>query len=377
MVALTGGLLISVATFTLARDTSRFYSNESRFSAAGVNTILGFQRLKNDLLRAGYLSSPALTQEVRNTALVCNYDSATWPDSLKNLRSVLITKGASAAAPDTVRISGSFSSTEQYPIRTIEVSGSETRIYLQANSGALARTGSDQASLNRVFATGRFLRLQDPSGRTQWSIIASVTAGGARDSDGNVTNPPYITLASTPALVLSSSGGDPTGCALRPDSPETLVNVVNVVEYRVASLYGVTGFSTLIPANDRTELVREEFDAAGNAIPGSLELIAEYAVAFKLGVTATSTVGENAGLVTYEPTDANSAKYVSLTDPTLGTQRLRGLRVLLGTRVRGSTGDREGNGDPGFRVAMPDGTYARVRTLQTDIALRNQARVPW
>ena len=63
MVAISGGLLISVVVFALARDATRFYQRESRVGDATLGVIIGFERLRADIARAGFLSTPNIQDD--------------------------------------------------------------------------------------------------------------------------------------------------------------------------------------------------------------------------------------------------------------------------------------------------------------------------
>ena len=65
MVALTGGLFISLAVFALSRDSGRFYQSETRLANATVGGMLGFERLRTDIARAGFLISPNAVRDPR------------------------------------------------------------------------------------------------------------------------------------------------------------------------------------------------------------------------------------------------------------------------------------------------------------------------
>ena len=86
MVALTGGLFISLAVFALARDSGRFYQREARLANATVSGLIGFERLRADLGRAGFLASPNIARDPR----VCAVPDGTWPTGLRNLASVQV-----------------------------------------------------------------------------------------------------------------------------------------------------------------------------------------------------------------------------------------------------------------------------------------------
>src|SRR6187399_1703826 len=94
MVALTGGLFLSMVVFALARDTTRFYQREGRIASATLAGIVGFERLKADIERAGYLSTP----NIQADPLVCTKVDSSAPDGLRTLAGLRIT-------PDTPDLS--------------------------------------------------------------------------------------------------------------------------------------------------------------------------------------------------------------------------------------------------------------------------------
>jgi Tfp pilus assembly protein PilW len=65
MVALSGGLFLSAVVFALSRDTTRFYQQETRVASATLAGLVGFERLKSDIQRAGYLSTPNIQTDPR------------------------------------------------------------------------------------------------------------------------------------------------------------------------------------------------------------------------------------------------------------------------------------------------------------------------
>ena len=81
MVALMGGLFISLAVFALARDSGRFYQSEVRIANATVGGLLGFERLRTDIARAGLMSSP----NINHDPAVCTKPDGTWPANLSKL----------------------------------------------------------------------------------------------------------------------------------------------------------------------------------------------------------------------------------------------------------------------------------------------------
>jgi hypothetical protein len=378
MVALSGGLFLSVIVFTLARDTGRFYQRESRIANATLGGIVGFERLKRDIARAGYLASPNVTMD----PMVCGRPDGSWPQQLRRLSSVRINANgspvgsnadivANGVSPDEIILAGSYSATDEYPVE-----GTSSQLVIQdAGSGAMARLGylkltdaTEQADLlETVFGVGRAVRFLDKTtGRAYFSSVQSVTGGAS----------PRITLSS--ALYGSTSA-----CPL-PGHVVGSLSVINFVRYRIEELAPDTGgaFESLFAASrgegvappgeaTRTELVRQELDVDGDPIDGTLELIAEYAVDldFEIGAVVNGAISE-LGPAAWGTIFAINADNV-------GTpQRVRTVRARLSVRSREA--DREAPIDGGlYRFRLGSNQYARVRTFQADIALPNQLGVEW
>jgi len=382
MVALSGGLFLSVMVFALARDTSRFYQRENRLAGATLAGMMGFERLKADIARAGFLTTPNVAKDPK----VCMNPQAGWPAMLQSLGSIRINKDTPANAtlnaagltPDEIVLAGSYTVSEAFPIR--KPTGQD--IVLQVDVPPMARLGyigrpaaEQTALLGSVFKKDRVLRLTDDAGLQYFGVISSVT-GGAQ---------PTITLAASPALVY---GGGGQACGIQGDCTGCLVSVINFVRYQVRDLKanGISRFAPLWTSSapapgeaTRTELVREELDKDGVAIETgtdlTTELVAEYAVDLGFSVTA-QLVGANEA-VDIQPGSPNFTNIFDPTPANIGNpQRVRAVRVRLSVRSR--EGDREAAIPGGlYRFKLPDGDWARVRTFQADVALPNQADVRW
>ena len=302
--------------------------------------------------------------------------------------------------PDAVILAGNYSSTDEFPIRNVTLNADTTySVFLQANSGAMARLGfvaaataaERTAKLSEVFAAKRALRIVDNEGRQHYGIISSVTSGATGTT-------PEIKLAAT--IPLQFKDATARLCGLKGLETGATANVVNFIRYDVRSQLANTAYSGLFSARSgllgedtRTELVRVEMDPsdpAGTALLGIgsaaalEELVAEYAVDLD-----------------FEPTVVNSA--LPAPDPTLGhvlssdtsfssytgtgslVQRIRAVRVRLSVRSREA--DRDANVPSGpdvasglYRVLLGNQNgprYARVRTLQADVQLANFSGVTW
>jgi hypothetical protein len=381
MVALSGGLFLSAVVFALSRDTTRFYQQETRVASATLAGLVGFERLKSDIQRAGYLSTPNIQTDPR----ILVRPTAADPLAIQQLASLRITgdtpdlsanpsyaaniSAGQIITPDQIVLSGSYTVADEFPI----AQAAGTSIVLQVNTPAMARLGyigaaaaSQNAIIENVFTVGKIVRIVDRGGRMQFGSISAVT-GSPR---------PIITLATS----IQPLGGNGTGGSL---------NVVNIVRYQIRNLKAdnQARWAPLFTASDgapgeasRTELVREELNAAGDVIAGSSDIVAEYAVVLDLSVSGQLTDAPTApAIVRSVPGDGNFGTFFSTAATGDRPQRVRTVRVRLGVRSREA--DRPaniagGNGVYRFKVGDNDG-WARVRSFQAEVSLPNQMGVVW
>ncbi|WP_437534708.1 prepilin-type N-terminal cleavage/methylation domain-containing protein [Sorangium sp. So ce726] len=423
LVAMAAGLIVSLAAFLLSKNATRFFQNEARASASHLAATLGMNRLTADLQRAGYLSSPNILQDPE----VCQVPAS--PVGLRRLAGISILRQGSELLhgtelsqssvandlhPDSIIIGGSLNSTELFEFRKISDESGDWVVELNPSSTAVQRTlerarGGGQ-SLTQIFAPRRFLRIMV---RGQEKFLYGVI-----DQVNVIGDPPIqisITLKADPGLPtlvgLADCGVTPGGST----GDGGWVNVVSRVRYDIRSLVGkATAYAPLVapvtPAltgdNGRTELVRVELDEEDQELPDTLELIAEYAVDLKFGIS-TATAGAVPGVtnpqITRFPITTIDNAFVYSTAAAIdagppGTpQRVRSVQIRLSTRTRapdrdvgfplGADGRRLRFLIPGIVASAntlgdtaPSGSppvYARMRTLYADIALPNQAYVQW
>lgn len=419
LVAMAAGLIVSLAAFLLSKNATRFFQNEARASASHLAATLGMNRLTADLQRAAYLSSPNILQDPE----VCQVPAS--PIGLRRLAGISILRQgseflhaaelnqsiANGLHPDSIIIGGSLNSTELFEFRKISDETGDWVVELNPNSSAVQRTlaraqGGGQ-SLTQIFAPHRFLRIMvRGQEKFLYGVIVQV----------NVIGDPPIQIS----IALRADPGLPTlvglaDCGVTPGGSTGdggWVNVVSRVRYDIRSAAG-TAYAPLVapvtPAltgdNGRTELVRVELDEEDQELPDTLELIAEYAVDLKFGIS-TATEGTVPGVtnpqITRFPITAidNASVYTNAAaNDQSGAmpQRVRSVQVRLSTRTRapdrdvgfplGADGRRLRFLIPGvvasantFGDTTPSGSppvYARMRTLYADIALPNQAYVQW
>jgi hypothetical protein len=406
MVAITGGLFVAIIVFIISRNTARFYKTETRIGEATLGAVVGFERLRTDLARAGFLASPNIMRDPKVCAGPAT--AANWPVLLGALASVRIfrddtlitTLQANGITPDRILLAGSYASVDQFPMTTItDDAGGGWRIALQPEAGPMARIGygaapdknAKMAVLASVFGTGRGLRIVDHGGMQFYGTIAGV----------DVTDPgftPEIVLGPAPVVEVAGSGI----CSLPTNCVGCQVNVINFVQYDVRNLKDSPNLPSPNPYGplyddagaapfdgDRSELARVELNVDGEAIIGTEEIVTEHAVDLKFGLTVDNRAGSaEPTLTTFLPDNAlidNWAGDIGGATPAK-PERIRGIRVRMS--VRSAEPDREANIDPAaagvapglYRIGLGSGggaPFARVRTLQSDVALHNTTGVPW
>lgn len=408
MVAVTGGLFVSILVFTLAKQGSRFYQRESRVANATLATLVGFQRLRADIARAGFLSTPNIAKDPR----VCQNTTA-FPEELKRLASVRIEQGGSpdnpvftgnGLDPDAIVLSGSYGTVDHFPIRTVIQNSPNFEVYLQLNTGPMARIGYTTAPdklalLQTYFPVGRVLRIVDRSGWQHFGVINGHGFTQEASDSGDPENDeaqPFVRLSNAAPLIFRQSGA--RTCGLKGNETGATASVINFVRYELRNLSDLDRYDPLYeqsgdaPFEDqRTELVREELDVtSGNPIAGTEELISEYAVNLDFGITVVGSIanGTDPSLRTLLPGDSEIPSWAgdaaTITTTNRGPHLIRVVRVRLGARSREA--DRpenilDPNLAPGlYRIGLgDDGTapFARVRTLQADVTLRNQTTPLW
>lgn len=398
MVAVTGGLFVTIAVFMLSKQATSLYQSEARVSNATLSSVVGFERLRTDIARAGFLASPNIRRDPKLCGVV---NPATWPALLGRMTALSIRRSATGAPldlvnangvyPDEIVLAGDYVTTDQFPAAVVSDDGTE--ITLQTKTAAMARLGFDpngtaqaqRAALEAVFQPGRALRLVDQTGKIQFGKIDSVLDGAK------------IKLVSSPAIVRRETS--PYKCGIAGQGAGTMVNPVNFIRYSIGTLAGTAGYSAVYdggPATDvgRTDLIREELDVDGAVIAGTRELVAELAVDLAFGISGVTLDpnGNPTAVQNIAPGDVpkwagdDPALWVGNTAP----QLVRQVRARLSVRSR------EGDRPSGINASVTDGgtptvaaglyrfgltsggaPFARVRTVQADIALRNQRDATW
>jgi prepilin-type N-terminal cleavage/methylation domain-containing protein len=400
MVAMLAGIFVAMAAFLLARNASTFFQNEARVTTAQFANLLGMGRLKSDIRRAGFLASPNVVDD----PLLCG-DPSGWPKGMKEFAALRIDaagskilhpgdhalSSANGLSPDAMIIGGTFATTEYFTIQSLVPGGGGGFTVTLQNDGAMHRTvlaAQDKLqALQAIFVAGRFLRVVDNEGRYSFGIINGVSLQGGLAR---------IALATKPAIPVNSTSAH---CGCDDMCVGGMVNPVSRVRYdlrridpakfpRYAPLFNKALTAGSYHKGEkvaaRTELVRVELDAGGTELPDTLEIVAEYAVDLKFGITTATVPGPPNQAPKIERYPVGSAKgYAVVKSLQSGgsPERVRSVQVRFSTRSEAR--DR----DVGIPKATDGGVFryglgknlgfARVRTLTADVHLSNLGGVNW
>ncbi len=402
LVASVAGLFVVLAAFMLSRGATRLFASEGRVANTQLNLRLGVDRLRADLERAGFMA----TANVRDDPDVCPNPNTTYAFPAR-LQSIHYEPGTGTSAdaplstlnglrPDKITILGNFASADSYLAADISIGGSGGyRITLQQNFASTARLlavadgGSTNvnSAIQAVFAPGRMLRVRNTLGSSQFLQIANAAMGAGGRVEINTTGaPPYTMVAGGTVTPRCGGAGGCIGCEINP---------VQLVQYRIRSLAGTTGFGWAysdaggLGDMHKYDLVRAELAPNGSEIDGTQEIVAEYAVDLAFAFSVDTSLPIVGGGAWQEPLvesfpfgHAENAKWGGdvLGNATARPQRIRSVKYRLTTRNRFPEYDAPGDPATGpglMRYKLGDDRYARARTVTGEVTLFNQQGIRW
>jgi prepilin-type N-terminal cleavage/methylation domain-containing protein len=396
IVAMSAGLLVSLATMILSKNATRFFQNEARISAAQLAVTLGMNRLTADLQRASFLGP-------RNNLTDPNLckEGVVLPATINNLSGLAIQVAGSEAAhpadlaqstgpennmhPDSLILSGSFDTIERFAIQEKVDGVGITTLTLQ-NDGAMNRLRAQIPAgkqlidvVTPIFKMGRILRFID-NGKGQLNVFGYISGVAIELVDGIETV--KVTLQAPPALPKKLAGST---CGLLANSRGTFVSVISRIRYDIRSLKGNATYGPLVASvagapdavtgdDGRTELVRVELNNDDSEDPATLELVSEYAVDLKFGVSKGPAVGAANFFNPSTLTHIDFGEAGVATTPEL----VRAVQVRFSTRTRAPDRDTPlSSGGRPYRFAVKPAPlptrFARLRTLFTTVNLASQS----
>ena len=421
LVAILAGTLVAMAAFGFAKASTRNFSQEARLAAAGSAVTQGFRRLTNDIQRAGYQSTANIRRDYSFKRTGVCEDPVTSPAGIAALQSVMIeahgtyagtgTKSATSnnVVADRLTLTGMYSLNDLLDLKTIQTAGGVITVNLDPETRAFREfmgAVPTAARLAEAFMPGRIARIYDAnSGFSHYGVVAGTNLGPGV-AQVLLSAASRIQIKGAGFVGATREGGESCGLD-QTGAGNRFIGVVNKYRYEVRDLRNDAAYSLMYPAtidlglgatvttgaqeSGRMELVRTELDVVGAQL-GANELIAEYAVRLRFGGTVDTAAAPAANSdLRYQPNITrldigNGAFYPYAANiangGALSPGRIKALGVMFAVRSR----DFDRSTDlpppvtpqnfPGgiFRYEYPlgSGQFARVRTLQADIAMSNQ-----
>jgi hypothetical protein len=398
-VALVAGLIVALAIAGLSKEASRTFNEEVRVSAAEASLRTAVDRLRADLQRAAFMSTPNMQTDPKIATLFgaanvypaitggkfagiatlagIHYQSATKAGTTANNGLALDTVN-SAVAPSIMDIGGNMTSVEQFQMQDwLPDSGGCTRINLAATSpavlrmlnsapeGGLVDPNADAEMLNifvPVSGNQFLVRIYDDMQRSQF-LPTCLNPPGSQNVAGMhwpvsaTVAAPYVWVQGIPLTIANTNGLGGVGGN---GAARVYVNPVQVVRWEIvgpastadkepaADTNGLSALPYEAGTGDpnKYDLIRSYLDSSGNFIPTSAEIVAEYAVDldFAFSVETGDTTGQNSVITTYDFGNANNQSVADkivagvVGPATPDPQRIRSVRARLVTRT--ATADR-------------------------------------
>ncbi len=391
MVSITITSVVVAALYSVSRSTTETFNQQQRAAEMQLRLRLAMERLRADISRAGYMSTPCSDIDPR----VC-------PRPLPLLQGLSVTPVAVASnpiplttdnafiRPVRLRMVGNYTTVDEYLVESV----SGNRIRLQHRTPQWASRVTSAAEFARIFTPSagrqRMIRLMSPTGFMQFVRVVS----GTWQRFDSTTNPEII--VSPPPTVIGDGPmmGTTTGCGISGLGTGSTVAPIDMVEYGIRN---GTAMRTALPelystsateAALKTDLVRSEWtlDTSPTEIAGSAQLVGEYAVDFDATVTSDEGIGTGpVQMRTWPFGDYTNISRVAEDLLPLASSAGRFPQRLRAVTVRLSIRDRSPDptfgwvprtaADPltRFRLYTDRPGAARVRTLVADVVLRNLA----
>jgi hypothetical protein len=433
MVSLVAGVMVSLAVVGLARSSTNAFHEQARIAGVEASLRIASERLRADLTRAGFLSTPNIQLDPRvahggaaDPNFAMPFLNPAGP-ALANLQSIRIGVGGSQPTtnvnnldglnglnPDDIILGGDFTTDAQFFMHLSESGGARgSRLFFDTTPGMtqdanafmfLRPAALADTIMKNAFMPGgipNFFRLADPCGYLHFGVVA---ATGYAGPIGFVD--PDTTASPAPGYGFIGQQSGTQACA---DPHQRQFDMIVAPVQRVRWFLGPETNPRIDsdPAlgDVKFNLYRQMLDVNGGAnaaLPP--EIIAEYAIDMKFGITVQApdtqaltivdmdndngigglppkgpaTAAVSGTGITHDVstlTNLMGAKY-----NTLGPQNVKSVRfrVSLRTPIADRSFSLLPAGGAGSRYLIrycanaACTQYARVRTLVSEVALTNQ-----
>ena len=416
MVSLVAGLIVTIAVVGLARNATTTFYEEARLSATEATVRSAAERLRQDLTRVAFMStgniklarndSPSVPfgqkiSHVPGAITPSRYGALT--DNLQGIRINVggsfasaqgpnLLSGANGLNPDSIELTGNYTTDDSYRGRML---GNNSVVLTLANDPAVARllAGPDpDKALRNAFTPGSqtgaippfLVRVVDPRGCLHFVVI-----NGAVGTATTATLTFAAAVTGSPILLPTE---DQSTCGASPQE-EVTINPVQTVRWTIGPTNPALAPDVAIgETGNKFDLYREIVDASGASVvsPGGPQVVAEYAVDLKFGLSVDSpsaALPPPSNQLTFDM-DTDGVPITNWTQAASTTtagnpapHRVRSVRFRLATRA--SLPDRDAPlsllpGQPYISryctsAVAPCKKFARVRTIMSEVALINQA----
>jgi len=379
IVSLGLGAIITLTLFTLTAGSGRIFHEQQRIAHTQLALRNAVERVRADIARAGYLTTPMSTQDTR----VCPVGSLSCPNPPLQGVSLVNADGAAAVnlpatnalvAPDRLDLFGAFDDSNVYFSQTVDagtITLDPNTVSFQQRFGAAPAAGLARLITETFDPTTKVVRIHCPGDPIVFQAITAPATSA----------PPTITI---PFGAYRAVGPyQPSSMGMRCE-----ISTANFVSYQIRNVCGV------FPATCRTggepeksDLVRVTMLTDGvTPVAAETRIVAEYAVDFdvRFGVdnVATPPLGTIAQPRTCTTTYAGAGAWAVAGAGSLAG-RLRAVEFRLSVRARDE--------DPAFPFVAPGGlggvdpvvqrfklnalttASARVRTMRTRVELTSFA----
>ena len=415
MVSLVMGLIIALAAVALARTATTTFYEQARISGVEASVRAASERLRNDLSRASYMSTPNIQWDPRIARIPGAVGQPYRIPALQDLQGIRILPADASVrghaytlrnglSPHELQIAGNLTTDDVYRGQFMVDAGGGcgTVVRLSGQADPAVRrlfNGAADAAGRQAMTEGAFmpgLRMSPPVPRMLYAVQVMDMRGCFHYLTvcGVAPDP---TQPESVLLQLEGSGSD--GILTTQATLGDVCGARVMEEVAIAPIQRVRWFLGVENEPRRLDPVLEgtgtnKFNLyrqvlAANSLPvGAPEVVAEHAVDMKFGLFVDSSVpGAPPTTVNanFESDDALFATWAGQVGAAslqnMGPQRIRSVRYRLAFRTPfpDRRADLPTSAGPPYitRYCMgpePCTDWARVRTVISEVALLNQAR---
>ena len=416
MISLVMGLIVALAAVALARTATTTFYEQARISGVEANVRSASERLRSDLSRVAYMSTPNIQWDEKLARTPGSVGGPYRIPALQNLQGLriapadpavrshaLTTHARNNLTPHEIHIAGNLTSDDVYRGQFIASAGG-----LGCGSAQIRLSADADPAVRRLFngATANAQQVQMtqlvfmPGEQMTPSVAGQQYAVQVMDMRGcfhYLTVCGVLTSGQLNSVVLNLAGGILTTAETQGDvcgarvMEEVAIAPIQRVRWSLGLENDPRRVDTVVEgtgAPNKFNLYRQIMAADGVTTIGQPELIAEYGVDLKLALLVNSApaapaqpVFTNIGFEENDGMFAQWAGPATTSTQLMGPHRIRSVRYRLAFRT--SLPDRRADlpmpGGPPYmsRYCMggdPCTDWARVRTVISEVVLFNQAR---